>query len=266
MASAITYLNITEHQVRQFLDALLEKHHKGAAKPTYVSGTAAAEAPAAAAAAAAAPLRLHPRVDAVHPLGEAHSSRELEAAISMYKQVVKDSYFVIDDIMVQPDKALITGHQIVSSRFASLPALLPLPHRLQQMAAEYLPQLKAGKVPTAIQLRFGKSDMGDPVVTHLSLIFSLLSVLLPHLALLPWQDSILQEVKPQLVRAVLSAGGLASVLEDVGTSLSATVRASTAVFQATVGRLVSELKEKFYSSAGSTAERVGSRDLNGAHG
>lgn len=92
MASAVTYLNITEHQVRQFLDTLLEKHGKGAAHPAHVSGTAAAaaaEAPVAAAAAAAVPLRLHPRVDAVHPLGEAHSSRELEAAINMYKQIVK---------------------------------------------------------------------------------------------------------------------------------------------------------------------------------
>lgn len=75
-----------------------------------------------------------------------------------------DSYFVIDDIMVEPDKALVTGHQVVISRFASLPSLLPLPHKLQHMAAEYLPQFTTGKVPTAIQLRFGKSDMGEFIV------------------------------------------------------------------------------------------------------
>eukprot|EP00878_Enallax_costatus_P001667 GHUV01001820.1.p1 GENE.GHUV01001820.1~~GHUV01001820.1.p1 ORF type:complete len:274 (+),score=94.51 GHUV01001820.1:470-1291(+) len=272
MASATTYLNITEQQVTLFLDTLLEKQTSLSRADTSgatveVSGTAvdAPASSAAAVAAAAAPLRLHPRVDAVHPLGEAHTAQEVEAAIKLYKQIVKDDHFVIDNILVEPDKALVTGYQMVHSRLAALPSYIPLPHQIQHQLAGYLPSLTAGKVPTAIQLRFGKSDMGDPVVTHLSLSFSLLSVLLPHLALQPWQADILQEVKPQLIKAVLSAGSLASVVEDVGTSLGATWRATSAVLQATIGRVLGELKERLSSRAASRTQQAGTDQPNIIH-
>jgi hypothetical protein len=70
-------------------------------------------------------------------------------------------------VLIGPDKALVTGHQIVSSRVAhalaataqQLLGLLP-PH-MSHAAGELLPSLKEGRVPTRIQLRFGKSDAGE---------------------------------------------------------------------------------------------------------
>jgi hypothetical protein len=40
------------------------------------------------------PIRPHPRIDAVHPLGEAHSSEELENALKLYKQIVEGERLV----------------------------------------------------------------------------------------------------------------------------------------------------------------------------
>lgn len=95
MALANTNLNISQKQVTLFLDTLLEKQTTRSTADTSgtavdVSGAAVdALGGSAASAMAAAPLRLHPRVDAVHPFGEAHTALEVEAAIKLYKQILK---------------------------------------------------------------------------------------------------------------------------------------------------------------------------------
>jgi hypothetical protein len=73
----------------------------------------------------------------------------------------------VTDVLIGPDKGLVTGHQIVSSRVAhALTAAaqqllgLLLPH-MSHAAGELLPSLKEARVPTTIQLRFGKSDAGE---------------------------------------------------------------------------------------------------------
>lgn len=89
-------------------------------------------------------------------------------------------------MIVSTDKALVTGHQVVNSRLAPwllllLPApfepeaaaaalkppqawlqvqRLPVLHQIVQAANVMLPSLKTGRVPTTIQLRFGRNDAG----------------------------------------------------------------------------------------------------------
>jgi hypothetical protein len=41
---------------------------------------------------------------------------------------------------------------------------------------------------------------GDPVVTHMSVYFSLIASLLPHLALQHWQQQLLGQLQPQLLQ------------------------------------------------------------------
>jgi hypothetical protein len=100
--------------------------------------------------------------------------------------------------------------------------------------------------------------------------FNLLSALLPHLALHPWQQQTLQQLQQPLLNALVSAGSLAAVVEDVGTSLGASWRAGAAVLQATVGKVFSEVRgcmaHATEAAATAAVERVASGDLNGVHG
>lgn len=247
-----------------------------AAASPWVAGTAAAATPTEIAAAPVVPLRPHPRIDAVHPLGEAHSAEELEHALKLYRQLVEDVRLDISDVLVGPDKALVTGHQVVSSRVAAALAAAAgrllglLPPNMSHAAGELLPGFTEARVATTIQLRFGKNDAGDPVVTQMAINFNLLSALLPHLALHPWQQQALQQLQQPLLNAFVIAGSLAAVAEDVGTSLGASWRAGAAVLQATVGKVFSEVWGRMAaageSAAAAAVERVGSGDLNGAHG
>jgi fermentation-respiration switch protein FrsA (DUF1100 family) len=41
---------------------------------------------------APAPLRLHPRVDVYHPLGEAHSDKQTLDALAMYRRLFKGGW------------------------------------------------------------------------------------------------------------------------------------------------------------------------------
>jgi hypothetical protein len=92
----------------------------------------------------------------------------------------------VEQVIVSTDKALVTGHQVVSSHLASwLLLLLPAPHdpaaaavavkpppawmEVQRLPVLHqivhathvlLPSLKTGRVPTTIQLRFGRNDAG----------------------------------------------------------------------------------------------------------
>jgi hypothetical protein len=61
-----------------------------AASPWLTS--APATTAAAATAAGFVPLRPHPRIDAVHPLGEARSSEDLENALKLYRQIVEGEH------------------------------------------------------------------------------------------------------------------------------------------------------------------------------
>lgn len=72
---------------------------------------------------------------------------------------------------------------------------------------------------------------GSPVVTHMSFIFSLISLLVPHVQLQPWQRDMLAAAQPQIKSLLLQAGSAAAVAEDVGTSISATFRAATTMLQ-----------------------------------
>lgn len=74
-----------------------------------------------------------------------------------------DSRFEVNEIMVGPDKAVVTGHQIVTSHLKSMTdqvSMHSVPHQLQHLVTEFLPALTEARVPTTIQLRFGKSDAG----------------------------------------------------------------------------------------------------------
>jgi hypothetical protein len=117
--AAIATTSISDEQVRMFLHTLLGGSTSRAAAPAEEQApagapaavateatTAAAQqptaaspwstsAPASAAAATAAgfvPLRPHPRIDAVHPLGEARSAEELESALKLYRQIVEGKH------------------------------------------------------------------------------------------------------------------------------------------------------------------------------
>lgn len=70
---------------------------------------------------------------------------------------------------------------------------------------------------------------GDPVVTQLSLVFSALSAMLPHVQLQAWQADALTRAQPQLLGMLLAAGSAAGVAGDIGTSVAATWRASAAM-------------------------------------
>eukprot|EP00879_Flechtneria_rotunda_P001077 GHRR01001217.1.p1 GENE.GHRR01001217.1~~GHRR01001217.1.p1 ORF type:complete len:294 (+),score=83.24 GHRR01001217.1:281-1162(+) len=263
MALAVASVNVNEWQVREFLDSLLGApaaigvaagQQKLSSLQPY--GPLTAQRPATPPVRPnAVSLRLHPRVDAVHPLGEAHTSTELENALQLYRQLLHDVHLEVDEVMVSADKALVTGHQVAVSYVTTLVPMFPLPHQLQHLAAEFLPSLKAGRIPTTVQMKFGKSDAGHPVVTQMSVTFSLLSALLPHLALQPWQQQLLHQVQPHLLQALMGAGSLAAVMEDVGTSLSATWRAWAAVMSATVGKVLSEVQQKMRERAAAAAVR-----------
>lgn len=41
---------------------------------------------------AGAPLRLHPRVDVYHPLGEAHSDKQVLDALALYRRLFKGGW------------------------------------------------------------------------------------------------------------------------------------------------------------------------------
>jgi hypothetical protein len=118
--AAIATTSINDEQVRMFLHTLLggstsraapAEEQAPAGSPAAVATEAAAtttaaqqptaaspwstSTPASAAAATAAgfvPLRPHPRIDAVHPLGEARSSEDLESALKLYRQIVEGKH------------------------------------------------------------------------------------------------------------------------------------------------------------------------------
>jgi hypothetical protein len=73
--------------------------------------------------------------------------------------------------------------------------------------------------------------VGDAVVTHLSLVFSLLSVLLPHIQLNPWQQQLAAQSQPALLSLLQGMGSAAAVAEDALMSVGASWRAGTAVLQ-----------------------------------
>jgi hypothetical protein len=68
-------------------------------------------------------------------------------------------------------------------------------------------------------------------VTQLSLVFSLIAALLPHVALQPWQQQALAAAQPQAMRLLLQAGSAAAVAGDVSTSVGASCRTATAMLQ-----------------------------------
>lgn len=72
------------------------------------------------------------------------------------------------------------------------------------------------------------------MVTHMSLVFSLLSVLLPHVELNPWQQQMAAKSQPVLLSLLQQMGAAATVAEDTMTSVSASWRAGTAVLQVCV--------------------------------
>jgi hypothetical protein len=65
----------------------------------------------------------------------------------------------------------------------------------------------------------------------MSLVFSLLSVLLPHIELNPWQQQIAAQSQPALLSLLQQMGAAATVAEDTMTSVGASWRAGTAVLQ-----------------------------------
>jgi hypothetical protein len=69
------------------------------------------------------------------------------------------------------------------------------------------------------------------VVTHLSLVFSLLSVLLPHIQLNPWQQQMAAQSQPALLSLLQGMGSAATVAEDALASVGASWRAGTTVLQ-----------------------------------
>lgn len=121
MATAVTAINTDEAAVRTFLRSLFHKTvllgGGTAAAGAPLSGAAAAGAPISSTAWDGSPLKLHPRVDAAHPLvsymlpaaslpgverplsdsqhcyfvckqGTAHTAEELETALKLYSQMV----------------------------------------------------------------------------------------------------------------------------------------------------------------------------------
>ena len=62
-------------------------------------------------------------------------------------------------MVVDADKGLVIGTQTVSSFVMAAQELVP--KGLKQYTEPVLPKLAPGKVPTAIQLRFGKNDAGE---------------------------------------------------------------------------------------------------------
>ncbi|KAF8059674.1 hypothetical protein HT031_005082 [Scenedesmus sp. PABB004] len=205
-------------------------------------------------------LRLHPRVDAVHPLGEAHSAAELEAALAVWRALLPGVALALDDVLLSSggDAALATGYQHVPSHLARVraraargrgrasgargaavcaespaptrrrtrpaalaPVAAALPAGLRAAAADLLPAPCEGRVHTTVRLRLGKSDAGEPVVTHLELSCSLASALLPHVRLQPWQAELVARWRPHALAALSSCGALAALAEDVGTSAGA---------------------------------------------
>lgn len=265
MATAVTNIDTDELAVRQFLQSLFHKQavavsqdasaaaDERAAAATAMPATAGAGYMGTAAAAAPIlPLRLHPRVDAAHPLGTAHTAEELEAALKLYSQMVASMSLEVDDVLMGPDKALATGHLVVMSHASTLAAAgvsavtattAALPDAIKVVADTVIPAgLKPGRVPITIQMRLGKNDAGDAVVTHMSLVFSLLSVLLPHVELNPWQQQMATQSQPALLSLLQQMGAAATVAEDTMTSVGASWRAGTAVLQATVGQVLSAAK------------------------
>jgi hypothetical protein len=69
-----------------------------------------------------------------------------------------DTRFEVEDVVADADKGLVIGTQTVSSFAVAAQELVP--KSLQQYTEPVLPKLAPGKVPTAIQLRFGKNDAG----------------------------------------------------------------------------------------------------------
>jgi hypothetical protein len=68
----------------------------------------------------------------------------------------------------------------------------------------------------------------------MSLVFSFLSVLLPHVELNPWQQQMAAKSQPALLSLLQQAGAAATVAEDTLTSVTASWRAGTAVLQVCV--------------------------------
>lgn len=69
------------------------------------------------------------------------------------------------------------------------------------------------------------------MVTHMSLVFSLLSMLLPHIQLSPWQQQLAAQSQRALLGLLQQIGAAASVAGDTLTSVEAAWRAGTAVLQ-----------------------------------
>ena len=57
-------------------------------------------------------------------------------------------------------------------------------------------------------------------------------------------------------QAMMAAGSLATVFEDMTTSLTATWRASSAVLSATLGKVLAEVKKGMSSAAGVAVEHT----------
>jgi hypothetical protein len=72
---------------------------------------------------------------------------------------------------------------------------------------------------------------GDAVVTHMSLVFSLLSALLPHIEFNPWQQQMAAQSQPALLSLLQQMGAASAVAGDAMTSVGASWRAGTAVLQ-----------------------------------
>lgn len=72
------------------------------------------------------------------------------------------------------------------------------------------------------------------MVTHMSLVFSLLSVLLPHVQLNSKQQQLAAQSQPALLLLLQQLGSATAVAEDALTSVGASWRAGTAVLQVCV--------------------------------
>lgn len=71
-------------------------------------------------------------------------------------------------------------------------------------------------------------------MTHMSLVFSLLSVLLPHVQLNAKQQQLAAQSQPALLSLLQQLGSATAVAEDALTSVGASWRAGTAVLQVRV--------------------------------
>ncbi|KIZ00583.1 hypothetical protein MNEG_7379 [Monoraphidium neglectum] len=218
-------MSVTKDEVHEFLSSMFVIERQQLADSTVHGCLPAVKG-------SSIPLKLHPRVEASFPVGiRAHGAEQVAAALATYRALLAGVVSIeVFDVVVSGDKALVVGEQLVRSFLEDAAQALgrALPPWIVAAAAAGLPSVQDGRVPTAVSLSLGKNDAGDPVVTHMAVVFSLPAALCPNLRLPPWQQRAAKSAGDAALRLLRGAGAAAAVVEDIWIAASAAYRAGAA--------------------------------------